>query len=40
MERISAEVEVPSLVIALGVLMLVARTMRLPEPRWTRQPER
>jgi hypothetical protein len=32
--RLSLDVEVPLLVIALGVLMLVARHPRIPTPRW------
>lgn len=32
--RISIDTEVPSLVIAAGVLMLVARLLPLPAPKW------
>lgn len=32
--RLSLDIEVPLLVIAAGVLMLVARHSRIPTPRW------
>ena len=32
--KITAEVEVPALVLTAGILLLIARSNRIPKPRW------
>jgi len=38
--RLSAEIEVPCLVIAIGVLLLLSRVLPLREPAWLQPPAR
>jgi hypothetical protein len=32
--KVTAEVEVPALVLTAGILLLIARSNRIPKPRW------